>query len=594
MGEMMEHITIGQYVNNGKWMSAKEELLAALDAGKWDDELAVYAAAIAWHGGDKELAYDYIREGLIYNYKNYELYLMLGDYYAEKNINQAWLCYENAEYYCNDEQDAGVILQRKKRMEQLAGWSVQRVSIVVLTYNTKALNIQCIESIRNTNMPSSYELIVVDNASSDGTVEWLNEQKDIRLICNRENKGFPEGCNQGIKASEGNNDILLLNSDTIVLPNSIFWLRMGLYEEERIGATGSVSNNAGNEQVIGQKLNGVQEYIAYGTAHNVPIRYPYEKKVYLGGFAMLIKRKALDEVGILDTRFFPGQSEDIDLAVRLNYAGWKLILCWNSFIVHYGQGNGQNTEVWESTYKDNDNIFRKKWNFWLHYYTFPRQQMIDMIEESKEAPISVLEVGCGCGATLARIEHVWPHATVTGVELECSIAKLGANSLDIIQGNIESMNLPYEEKSFDYIILADVLEHLHDPEAALRKLIPYLKDTGKFLCSIPNIMNQNVIAKLLMGKFEYEDAGILDRTHIRFFTLESIRQMLDTCGLEVGCLNVTCNQEPDNQEERELLEALWEIPHLAERELFEAYQFVFSAGRKNLLKELPFCTTAVR
>lgn len=143
----------------------------------------------------------------------------------------------------------------------------------------------------------------------------------MTLVSNQENKGFPAGCNQGIKAAEPENDILLLNNDTIVLPNSIFWLRMGLYEEERIGATGSMSNSVINGQRIEAKLAGVEEYITYGTAMNIPMENALEKKTWLVGFAMLLKRKALDEVGLLDERFSPGQNEDVDLCIRLNLAG---------------------------------------------------------------------------------------------------------------------------------------------------------------------------------------------------------------------------------------------------------------------------------
>ena len=544
---------------------------------------------LAFYGCDYELAYDYICEGLKYNYKNYELYLLLGNYYAQKNINQAYLCYENAEYYCSDEADLPIIQQKKKIMEHSKDYSVKKTSIVVVTYNTKALNIQCFNSIRTTNLPSSYELIAVDNASSDGTAEWLKEQTDIKIICNESNKGFPYACNQGIKASEPDNDILLLNSDTIVLPNSIFWLRMGLYEEEQNGAAGSVSNSAGNGQAVTEKLNSAQEYLAQGTTlWNIPMRHPYEKKVFLSGFALLIKRTALDEIGLLDTRFFPGQSEDLDLGVRLNFAGWKLVLCWNSFIVHYGQGNGENTDIWNSTCSQNDIRFKQKWNFELSYYTYPRQAIIDMMTHPREAAISVLEAGCGCGATLARIERLWPNATVKGIELDAQIAKLGANSIDIIHGNIETMVFPYEKESFDYIILADVLEHLHNPEQVLKSMLPLLKDNGKFLCSLPNIMHQSVIARLLQGKFEYADAGILDRTHIHFFTLDSINQMLDNCRLRMVNLNASSKEESGSDEDQELLNALWQIPHLADRTLFQVYQFIFSAEKKSLTSRHKF------
>ncbi|MBR4696044.1 MAG: glycosyltransferase, partial [Selenomonadaceae bacterium] len=94
-------------------------------------------------------------------------------------------------------------------------------SIIILSYNTKEYTQMCIQSIRKHTDPGSYEIIVVDNASTDGSLNWLLAQPDIRLIANEENLGFPKGCNQGLEIAEGD-DLLLLNSDTIVTPR---WLK---------------------------------------------------------------------------------------------------------------------------------------------------------------------------------------------------------------------------------------------------------------------------------------------------------------------------------------------------------------------------------
>ena len=209
----MGYAGLKQLIEQNAWREAGRELGQYMN-GEWDDELAVLAATVFSALGDWEGAYTCIAQGLQYNYKNYELYLLLGNYYERKNCNQAWLCYENALYYCSDEDDRRIIQQHKERVQQDDRWCVHKVSIVILTYNLKDMNMQCIGSIRDTCDPSSYELVVVDNASTDGTLEWRREQKDMTLVSNQENKGFPAGCNQGIKAAEPENDILLLNNDT--------------------------------------------------------------------------------------------------------------------------------------------------------------------------------------------------------------------------------------------------------------------------------------------------------------------------------------------------------------------------------------------
>lgn len=221
-------------VNQGKFEDAKKELMEYEDC-EYTDGLAVIAATVWLEYGEFEKAHDCIRQGLLYNFCNYELYLLLGNYYFMLgNVDQAYICYENAEFYCHNS-DLDIIQQFKRNCETSGNCNVNKTAIVILSYNTLKMTKECIESIRKNNPASAYELIVVDNASTDGSVEWLSQQADIRLLCNHENVGFPVGCNQGIKQGSADSDILLLNSDTIVFPNSIFWLRMGLYEDETVG-----------------------------------------------------------------------------------------------------------------------------------------------------------------------------------------------------------------------------------------------------------------------------------------------------------------------------------------------------------------------
>ena len=103
-----------------------------------------------------------------------------------------------------------------------------KTSIIILTRNKFEYTKLCIESVRKYTQKDAYELIVVDNYSTDETREWLKEQVDVKVIYNSENVGFPKGCNQGIAIAEGEN-ILLLNNDVIVTENWLDNLIMALY-----------------------------------------------------------------------------------------------------------------------------------------------------------------------------------------------------------------------------------------------------------------------------------------------------------------------------------------------------------------------------
>lgn len=581
---MFENII--ELINDQKWEQAKQALLH-LENAEFTDELAILSATVLFQTNDYEEAYNCICRGLQYNYKNYELYLMLGNYYELSNANQAFLCYENAEYYCSSQEDLEIIRSFKDQLTQNCDIQVRDTSIIILSHNSLQLTKQCIESIVGTAPVSSYEIIVVDNNSSDGSREWLTSQANISLICNNENQGFPVGCNQGIKAAAPENNILLLNSDTIVMPNSIFWLRMGLYESERVGATGSITNFAGNGQIIDERYSSVDDYKAYAEKHNVPLRYPYEKKCFLIGFAMLIRRTALDNIGLLDTRFSPGTYEDNDIGIRLLSAGWENLLCHNSFIFHYGGGGGKNNDFWRQIEITNSQKFQQKWGFDIRYYTWARKELISLIHKEKNEPIKVLEIGCGLGATLAKINYLWPHAIVSGIELVPKIADIASNYLDIIQGNIEEMELPYSLGCFDYIILGDVIEHLRNPQKTLLRLIPYLKKDGQFICSIPNLLHMSVIVPLLKGHFDYQDAGILDKTHLRFFTLDSIAKLFYSCHLKINEISGTLGDPLSNPEDREMLDHICKLPGVIDKQQFQIYQYIFTAGIRDEVINLP-------
>jgi len=168
------------------------------------------------------------------------------------------------------------------------------------------------------------------------------------------------------------------------------------------------------------------------------------------------------------------------------------------------------------------------------YYEGCRLEILALITQNESEPISVLEIGCSSGGTLATIKQTWPNSKVKGIEIVPEVAQEAkSKGLDVECCNIEEVELPYEKESFDYIIMADVIEHLREPEEVLRDLIPFLKKGGSFLCSIPNVQHVSVVTNLMKGRFDYADAGILDRTHLRFFTMFSVKQLFTETNLSI-------------------------------------------------------------
>jgi 2-polyprenyl-3-methyl-5-hydroxy-6-metoxy-1,4-benzoquinol methylase len=144
-----------------------------------------------------------------------------------------------------------------------------------------------------------------------------------------------------------------------------------------------------------------------------------------------------------------------------------------------------------------------------------------------------LEIGCGQGKTLEWI-HTMTGASVFGVELVESEACKARLVAEVVVGNIELIQLPFPERSFDVILTLDVLEHLQHPWTSVRKLHQFLRPGGCLIASIPNVRHIAVLAPLLIaGRWTYTDHGLLDRTHLRFFTKRSAIELMECSGLKV-------------------------------------------------------------
>lgn len=141
----------------------------------------------------------------------------------------------------------------------------------------------------------------------------------------------------------------------------------------------------------------------------------------------------------------------------------------------------------------------------------------------------IFEIGCGYGNFGELVKRRHPDIKYYAMELAPEAAKVAATKLDhVFCGNIETACLV--EGQFDCIIFGDVLEHLYDPLDVLRKVRSMLKPDGCVLCSVPNVQHHSILERLLAGDFQYQDMGLLDRTHIRFFTYASFIKLLLDAG----------------------------------------------------------------
>jgi 2-polyprenyl-3-methyl-5-hydroxy-6-metoxy-1,4-benzoquinol methylase len=164
------------------------------------------------------------------------------------------------------------------------------------------------------------------------------------------------------------------------------------------------------------------------------------------------------------------------------------------------------------------------------YHGDPRPDIAQLLDPFGK---SILDVGCGEGALAASLKDAGA-AHVAGIELDAGVADVARERLDtFVRGDVGAVDLPFESEQFDYVILADVLEHLSDPDRVLERMLPLLRPGGRVVVSVPNMRFFTVLLRLVFDRWSYTDAGIRDRTHLRIFTRRTPERMLRGHGLIV-------------------------------------------------------------
>jgi len=171
----------------------------------------------------------------------------------------------------------------------------------------------------------------------------------------------------------------------------------------------------------------------------------------------------------------------------------------------------------------------------FYYFDTIRKDLLNLIP-TKCMNGNLLEIGAGKGNTLIYAKKHRYASKVYGIDIS-TIDNSYQSSSEIekfIIGDIEQIDLNFNDKLFDVILCGDVLEHLTNPFYVVQKLKPYLSDKGVIIASIPNIREWTTMRKIFFsGDFRYEDIGILDRTHLRFFCKKNIEELFSKNGMNI-------------------------------------------------------------
>lgn len=230
------------------------------------------------------------------------------------------------------------------------------IAIVIVSYNTRTLLLECLSSVFKSAQTAELEVVVVDNASTDGSFEAVRQAyPQVLALQNSRNVGFAAACNQGIRSTQFP-FVLLFNSDAQLTPGSLQGLHTHLLEDPRCGAVGCrVVDADGTERVNTRNFLTAVNHASELTGiryERVPrrLRRTQRPKLqsnrvdcsieWIDGACLMLRRAALAEVGLLDERFFM-YSEDEDLCYRLRERGWSVCFTAKGTVIHQGGASSE-------------------------------------------------------------------------------------------------------------------------------------------------------------------------------------------------------------------------------------------------------------
>jgi len=421
-------------------------------------------------------------------------------------------------------------------------------SIVIVTFNKLDYTRACIESIRQYTQPGTYELIVVDNHSEDDTPLWLQEQPDVRAILNDFNAGFPVGCNQGIAVSRGDH-ILLLNNDTVVTARWLDNMLTALHSSSDIGAVSTLTNNCSYYQSLPVSYTSMQQMQQFADSFNRSNPELWMERLKLVGYNMLIRRSILEQIGELDERFTPGNYEDDDLSLRIRKAGYRLLLCKDTFIHHHGSISfGARSASFQQLLENNREKFVDKWGFDPTNDAIIRHDLVQLLNLPAGSRPHVLEVGCGLGGTLLEVRNTYPDAVLYGIESKTEAAKNASLVCSSFPGKAEQALEQLEQLGvkLDAIIFHRTLHTLEEPASSLSRFLRLLRPGGVMTAVVPNLLQPSIFYQLL-------DNTIL-REQLVGMSLAEIRELIRGAGFAELDITGIFNSADDN--DRRVMEAI--------------------------------------
>jgi GT2 family glycosyltransferase/SAM-dependent methyltransferase len=419
----------------------------------------------------------------------------------------------------------GLIATRQNKIIAKLGQNAHLVSIYLLGYNRLEKTKISLESILKFTAGIDYELVLIDNGSSDGTLEYFKsiDYAHKKIVHVTRNMGAFDPTWDHVSGRY----IVGIPNDVYVTPNWLSNLLRCAMSDDRIGMVVPVSSNASNLQDPGLKFDSLEEMREKAAQFNVSDPHKWHDRLRLLNVVGLFKRESLDMIGKFDYGFFHDFTDD-DITFRMRRAGYRTVLCKDTFVHHdHNYSTDKDPAIFSRSLESGRKDFINKyfgvdaWDDVNNYETFMMSLVVPE-QYRNRTDVSILGVDVMCGTPILELKNKLREADVNN-------ASLSAFSLDakywldlkticdgtVIVDRIDYLADHFMEERFDFILLGKPINTYSDSTRLIRRLRQFLKPGGHLLVKLRNTLDLTSLVITLGGKVDNFSAGLPQKHQVR-------------------------------------------------------------------------------
>ncbi|MDD4601155.1 MAG: glycosyltransferase family 2 protein, partial [Negativicutes bacterium] len=462
--------------------------------------------------GDLEAAEKTLWKGLLQNLNNFDLLYNLAYLYQTKGSNHlALTLYKRAREYTKTPEYLSVASNAIEEIEnkiiaQNKNIQFQKplVSIVLLAYNHLDYTKQCVESVYHYTKGIDFELITVNNGSSDGTREYFDSLPNVKKVHLPENVGCVNGFNAGLIMAEGKYTAAICN-DFIFTTNWLHNLLKCIESDDKIGYVSPGSDNISNYQLINYEYKGIEQLQDFAEKYNISDPKKWEERVRLLPNVLMVRTEIFKKVGYYDPIFYFGEFADDDIALRIRRAGYKLVFLRDTFVHHFGSITVGVDQRMHNSLQVSREIFFDKHGIDAWDDASFNYQLVEKVNYNKKSSIKILGINTCCGGTPLQVKNRFNESGVKDTVIYNFtddirfITDLQTVSDFSACGTSDELETFIGNEKFDIIIVERGFITRCDPGVLISSLKRMLKNDGQLLIIASNLSYYTHIIKLLNG-----------------------------------------------------------------------------------------------